>query len=139
LVDAVDPDWSPDGRWIAAAAWSGGALLLIDPGSGATSTPGGSPAGVLVPAWSPDGSRIAFIAGGDLYIATLGGASVRITTGLPVFPGRPAWSPDGGWLAFTVGEASTTDIFVVGSEGEGPWRLTTGAGAMHADWRPALP
>ncbi len=59
------------------------------------------------PAWSPDGSRIAFVrfsAGRPLTSAIWvlradGGAAERLT-GFPGFDDDPAWSPDGDTIAF---------------------------------------
>jgi len=56
------------------------------------------------PAWSPDGSRIAFTRrigeGLDIYIMDADGANlVQRTHGN--FNASPSWSPDGQWIAFT--------------------------------------
>ena len=52
------------------------------------------------PAWSPDGSRIAFYRGGndgEIYVMDAdGGRQVRRTSP----GGSPTWSPDGQWIAF---------------------------------------
>jgi WD40 repeat protein len=59
----------------------------------------------LQPAWSPDGSRIAFVSdggGGDqhIYVMTADGTNVsRLTDGR--FDLDPAWSPDGSTIAFS--------------------------------------
>ncbi|HEY3958745.1 MAG TPA: S9 family peptidase [Streptosporangiaceae bacterium] len=57
------------------------------------------------PAWSPDGSHVAFLRGGDapaqvwLLPATAG--EPRQLTELPLGAGAPRWSPDGARIAFT--------------------------------------
>lgn len=51
------------------------------------------------PAWSPDGSSVAFVSlgrGGIFRVPSGGGAARRLTE----FGSRPAWSPDGRWIAF---------------------------------------
>ncbi len=56
-------------------------------------------------AWSPDGSRLAFLGAPDgryhLYIATLGGSEVVQVTDDEFREGDLAWSPDGRYLAYT--------------------------------------
>jgi hypothetical protein len=54
----------------------------------------------LRPSWSPDGTRVVFTDGLDLYLWTVGTASpVMIpNTHDGVWP---TWSPDGQWIAFT--------------------------------------
>ncbi|GHA44918.1 serine hydrolase [Streptomyces spiroverticillatus] len=60
----------------------------------------------MAPAWSPDGTLIAFLRapqGGPAQVWLLpatGGEPEQVTT-LPLGAGAPAWSPDGSTLAFT--------------------------------------
>jgi Tol biopolymer transport system component len=50
------------------------------------------------PRWSPDGRRLAFLTGGQLWTMNADGtAQRRLTTRAAA---GPSWSPDGKWLAF---------------------------------------
>ena len=70
------------------------------------------------------GNKIAFVYGGDIWIAsTSGGAARRITT----HPGRelfPKISPDGKWIAFTGQYDGNFEVYVTSSEGGQPRQLT---------------
>jgi Tol biopolymer transport system component len=53
------------------------------------------------PAWSPDGSRIAFERNGYVFLVDQDGTHLeQLTTG---FAGAPAWSPDGKYVVFGQG------------------------------------
>ena len=53
------------------------------------------------PAWSPDGSRIAFVRDGQIHLLATDGGEPEQVTDLPLGAGAPVWSPDGARLAFT--------------------------------------
>ena len=111
-----DPDWSPDGRWIAFNAHGEGgyAELWAIPAAGGevrrlTSLAQNS----YNPSWSPDGRWIAFTARDqgpfNLYaIPFAGGPLVQLTDSTAGHIG-PRWSPDGGRLVF---ESRRGDIAV---------------------------
>jgi len=82
------------------------------------------------PAFSPDGSRIAFAWNGepkggaegfDLYVKALGSETLLRLTQHPSEAISPAWSPDGTQIAFHRLEGADTGIYVVPALG-GPER-----------------
>ena len=56
--------------------------------------------GIVHPALSPDGAKVAFAALGDIYVMTIGGKPENITKD-KWFDIDPAWSPDGTQLAYS--------------------------------------
>ena len=84
------------------------------------------------PAWSPDGSRIAFLREqeGPAQLWSLpadGGEPEQLTT-LPLGAGPPIWSPDGSKIAF----AAPTDMHAVAGEDDEARKKRAG-GPMVAD------
>jgi len=70
------------------------------------------------------GNKIAFVYGGDLWLASsTGSAAHRITA----HPGRelfPKFSPDGKWIAFTGQFDGNFNVYVMPAEGGQPRQLT---------------
>jgi Tol biopolymer transport system component len=79
------------------------------------------------PAWSPNGSKIAFERNGDIYIMNANGLGVTQVTSDTTFDGEPSWSPDGSKIVF-VGSPSTFDpgeIYIINTDGSGLTQLTS--------------
>ena len=93
----------------------------------------GSPSG---PAWSPDGTRIAFAAlsplasNSDIYVMNADGSGVtNLTDNSNLRQRNPAWSPDGTRIAFSgrIAEHIGFDpyeIYVMNADGSGVTQLT---------------
>ena len=93
----------------------------------------GLPRNAWAPAMAPDGSRIAYVSSGKLWISGVAPGSAPVDTGTSVagriaqfgtFPADAAlaWSPDGTRLAYV----SDGDVYVLGVDGtSSPKRLTT--------------
>lgn len=87
---------------------------------------------------SPDGSRLAFVVLGELYLMDLPDGTPRRLTDLDAVKAQPTWSPDGEWIAFTTW--STADgghLYRVRRNGNELERVTT-ASALYTDvtWTP---
>ena len=91
------------------------------------------------PAWSPDGTTIAFASkrGGslDVYAMSADGSGTRRLTSTKEDEAQPTWSPDGDRIAFARGASSR--VFVMDADGSGAHRLTD-AEAEEAEpaWSP---
>ncbi|HTD38718.1 MAG TPA: prolyl oligopeptidase family serine peptidase, partial [Candidatus Limnocylindrales bacterium] len=89
--------------------------------------------GFSSPRWSPDGTRIAYIAGHGVWIAGANGTAARRVTDSSYDVVQFAWRPDGGALAFVAvdgagtktGDAKYLDAYAVGNDAalaDGPAR-----------------
>ncbi|HTV01088.1 MAG TPA: PDZ domain-containing protein [Luteitalea sp.] len=74
-------------------------------------------------------THVAFIYGGDLYVAGLDGSNVRRLTSDEGIERAPAFSPDGRQIAFSAEYDGNVDVFIVPLTGGVPKRLTWHPGA----------
>lgn len=96
------------------------------------------------PAWSPDGSQIAFYGAStengnyDIYVINTDGTNLRNLTNSPDSDDRyPTWSPDGTRIAFHSNQNGDFDIFVIDAGGDSMRAVTTGsADDIGPDWSP---
>ncbi|WP_428275019.1 prolyl oligopeptidase family serine peptidase [Candidatus Palauibacter sp.] len=132
---------SPDGSMLAVAGpveGAGGRGIHLVPTSATTeaAAAGGEAAAFRLAGgaqtWSPEGERLAFIAGGSLVVAEAGTSDrvvvVEGASGLRA----PSWSPDGTTLAYYSTASGSQDIWLADAGGAVPPRQLT-AGAAEAD------
>lgn len=118
---AASPSWSPDdsrlvfehqessgARGIYRVNANGGGLRRLAAGS--------------TPAWSPEGTKIAFVRGTDVYsIAPDGTGARKLTKTKRPTSGPLSWSPDSTRIAVS----RAGDVYSVRADGAGGVRLTT--------------
>ena len=114
-----DPQISPDGAAVLYAVstpdTAGNARTV---GTVLASTAAGAAASRAFPddtshaseaRWSPDGRRIAYVAGGRLWVADASGGGRHVVARLTGGAAGPVWSPTGDAIAFTSAVTPTCD------------------------------
>lgn len=144
-------DWSPDGTRLTFVVYEGDSdrdiYVMNADGTGRMNLTGAldqqGPSNENEPAWSPDGTKIAFVAEwktiSDIYIVNAEGSGLR-----KVYDGRglatsPTWAPDGTRIAFSAETEQGGDlaIYTVGMDGTGLKQLTaSGSFAEFPAWSP---
>ena len=139
---ADSPSWSPDGSQLAfASSGSGGvpgsvvgrALIEVINADGSGLHPLTDPPDAAedsAPAWSPDGTRVAFVRltpaeGFQIYTIRADGTDLTKLTSIPGEKSNPSWSPEGNMIAFRdTRQGEPSQIYVVAADGGAPTQLT---------------
>ena len=135
--------WSPDGKTIAFATWTGESNTEILKGEigGTVQFLTSNPAMDHAPAWSPDGKTLAFVTHRDglpkIYLMDASGNNVRRLTESDGVGFEPSWSPDGTKIAFVSGDNVNTQIYIMNSDGTEVTQVTEGPGFNETpNWSP---
>ena len=90
------------------------------------------------PALSPDGSMLAFVWRGDIWLVPSQGGVARQLTQHPSDDGQPVFSPDGSEIAFISDRDAGEQVYVVPIEGGTPEQLTFHTvGYSLEEWYPS--
>ena len=158
-----DPDISPDGRSIAfrlnpdvtsdhADIW-----VMAADGSGPSNLTNAPELDNWSPAWSPDGSRIAFAStrdGGTLSVWTMDGQGADVQRVTREHGEYPDWSPQGDrivyaappsgsgrydlWIAYQSEIGERWEVWIIRADGTGARRVTPeGEDGVWPAWSPA--
>ncbi len=154
LTDAkersVSPRWSPDAKQIAFLRDTGGNerfdIWLVDR-DGETERNVTNQPDVMHRdiAWSPDGTRIAYVANADgkafaVHVMDVATGKKRALDDGRFDDERPRWSPDGKRLMFTSRREAVrtnSDLYVISAEGGTPTKLETrdvDGESLEGDW-----
>lgn len=87
---------------------------------------------LLSPAWSPDGTRLAYVSMENkkpvVYIQSLSTGARQVLANFRGSNSAPAWAPDGRRLAVTLTKDGGSQIFLINADGSGAQRLLTSPG-----------
>lgn len=138
VVAASGASW---GEVVYVGAFGSGlALYVVDETSGAAKLLTAGPVDAA-PAWSPDGSRIAFVRwvadAPDIFIVNADGTRLLRLTDNPGQDFAPTWSPDGSTIAFLSVRDGIPAAYIMNADG-GDQRPFVGlpGDAASLDWSP---
>jgi preprotein translocase subunit YajC len=91
----------------------------------------------FAPAWSSDGTRLAYECGQDICAINADSTAFARLTVDGASNRHPTWSPDGSKIAFAATHGSATDLYVMAANGSGAVRVTQGVGFLGSPaWSP---
>jgi TolB protein len=130
----ITPVWAPDAQAIAYTSYrpagTGGFSTYQDlviswlyKGDRREPTHGSPNNQNYLPAWSPDGSKIAFTSNRDgnpeIYIMNSDGSGLRRMTNNPMIDVTPTWSPNGNQIAWVSDRTGSPKIYIMNADGTG--------------------
>lgn len=136
------PSWSADGKRIVFSRE--GALFEVPSKGGPAQRIGHAPGSARSPAFSPDGTAVAYDyrkPGGpirEIYVQTTVGTGIRQVTRLGAVSSLPAWSPDGKTIAFqSNARVGRYEIYTVRADGTNLRQLTSSeSDVIQPAWTP---
>lgn len=97
------------------------------------------PAPDRFPAWSPDGRRLAWTRGSDLWVMDDDGAAPRnLSAGIGDSLSKPAWTADGSRLVFVRRTGGHDEIWRIGADGDGLAPVATFAATGQNAYDPTV-
>lgn len=121
---------SPDGRWIAYGRSGEIWVMRVDGSEQRNITQ--HPSRDADPAWSPDGTRIAFQSDRtgaaqflyDIFVMDADGSNLTQITSHPATDESPTWAPDGSAITFWTERDGLSEVYVVRLDGSAPYNIT---------------
>lgn len=130
ITESEQPDGSKRYRLNVADSDGENASTVLDSGEP-----------VMSPAWSPNGSQLAYVSfegeRPQVYVQDLASGNRRSVASYPGINGAPAWSPDGSRLALTLSKDGNPEIYVLNLRSGALTRLTNNAAIdTESAWAP---
>ena len=95
----------------------------------------------FLPAWSPDGTKLAFMSPRDgkpeIYVVNRDGSGLRRLTNHPENDVTPTWAPSGNQIAFTSNRTGRPQIWIMNADGSGQQQITRETWCDRPTWSPA--